>query len=185
MASTALSLRQIEQAIDLRVQGKTFTEIALELGVSNGETLRRQVLNALQDRTSVLQADVMTSAALDLARLESMIPENLSLARQGSYQHVKAVIQILRQKQETLEFMREVAEEDKEEDNQTTLTVNSPEYLLALERLNEAVLEGTYVPSSTKASVAVDDLDPKELEMLHTQLAELDLNITLDGEDDD
>jgi hypothetical protein len=181
-----LTLQQIEDAIQHRVNGKTYNEIASELGVINSDTFRRQVVDALTARTNQLAVDMAATYVLDLARLESMIPKNLELAQQGSDRHVKAVIQIMRAKAEHIGHLQELLEnQDEDNDHNVTMTSDDEEFMLAVEHLNAEVIEGTSTEHQHQASIDTKDVTEKELQLLREQMDEFELSIGIEGSDEE
>jgi len=171
-----LSLDQLNRGMQLRVEGKSYADIAEELGVPNSSDLSLQIMDTTQAQLAQLGANFAVSVALDLARLEEMVPENLRLAKEGSDRHVKAVIAIMRQKWEILDKLREIEADDGDDD--TTIRVQDPEYVMALENINVDIIEGRYEESSTKSTLNLNDISDDEMDRLRTQLAELDLYIS-------
>jgi transposase-like protein len=181
-----LTLDQIEQSIQLRVDGDSYTKIAAKMGVGNTAIFRQQIAQALQDRTNNMAANVLVTAALDLARLESMVPKNLELAKEGSDRNVKAVISIIKTKMDVLDWMHEIMERQEDDSGgQSTISTQDPEYLMALEQLNADVIDGSFENTDPAATVSMDNLTEQEIQLLRDQMTDLEMNLQIEGVNDE
>lgn len=130
---------KLRKAVELKIAGWSYEAITEALQMKNTPALRRKIKETISNEIAVFTANVEIVFAMDLQRLESMIPGNLLLAQQGSDKHVAAMIRIIKTKQELLkdyiELMR-VQEEEMGDD--PTFRSDSDEYMVAARELNKA-----------------------------------------------
>lgn len=173
----AISKQDLERALQLRVEGKSYSQVAEELNISNTETFRRQIVEYQSESNAIVAVNLETVLGLDMARLELMVPENLRLAIEGSDRHVNAMIKIIRAKMDMAKFFLELQAANESENHfEPTISTKDDEYILAAEHINEAILEG-YDDEDNMPDPDLDfsRLTEDERKMLQTQLQELEL----------
>jgi len=178
-----LTLSQLEQALSLKVEGKTYADIAEYFNVANDHNLRQQIKAYLDEGVVQLSLNLVTSVALDRLRVEQLISPMMSAALEDkSVKHVDAVVKLMRLKLDQLKFLQELQGDEVDRNEQGTFKTDDDLYLEAFDLANASILEGDY---EVKEDVVYADLDPEELKMLETQLVDLDANIKVMNEDDD
>lgn len=198
--SNALTTLQIQQAIDQRIQGRSYNQIAGTLGLANDRAFRNLITEALRQSLYEISMDIELSIALDLARSEALLAAVFPAAtipdKEGkiSLASVKTALNILRDKREyyrmIMEIQRELADGDEETGLTNLMTTDAPEFQKATLAIYE---ERTGTPPPGRSSKAIEHLTAKvpaeDRDLLETQLDELDIAVTSmlpkDFEDDE
>ena len=177
-----LSTQQLDKALDMRVSGKSYTDIAAELGLPNSESLRYQIREYQKDASAVMTGNLELTVALDLARIEIMVPENLTQAIAGSYKHVDAMIKLMRARMDVMKFLMELQKQQEESGDVfvSTIDTNSEEYLIAAHNISDAFLDALD-EEEVDPTLDLAALSDDEREQLETQLTDLDITLATYG----
>lgn len=170
-----LTVEQLDQALALKVDGKTYADIAEIFGVTNDHNLRQQIKDYMAQGITSFALDLQTVVALDMARAERLLaPMMADAVETRSTRHVDASVKLMRLKLEQMRFLQELQTASNADEDEGTFKTDDELYEEAFDMANRAILEGEYEISDDEVEM---DLNDEELKLLETQLVDLDANI--------
>ena len=188
--ATSLTLAELQQAMQMRVRGKTYADIAEHFGVPNTGALHVSIREYLKTSVESLGMSYDLVLALDLARADEMLSPMMEGAIEDkSPRHADAAVKIMRLKMDIIQLARELIAEraalQGTQADDATFKVDDELYEEAMILANDALAAGAWEPDRDEVYLGAEELSEEELDMLESQLIDLESSIDLVDEDGD
>jgi hypothetical protein len=177
---------QMHRAIEMKASGKTWDNIAEEMGMDNTPALQGLIRDTLREADVQFAANFEFMILLDLMRIEDVMPENQRLAKDGSHQHVGAFAKLIKLKMDVLTFYMDllrVKAETQGDKEDHTFTRDSEEYRRAVTTINQQIQQGIYADPDEAdeegdvSPSALTTLNAEDLAILREQVDQVELMI--------
>lgn len=149
--SNAPDIALVQKGAQLRIEGKSFSVIATELGVKNTTVLRNAISNVIRASQAEISADVELILAMDLARYEMIFQKAAEYGMQGSDKHLNIMLKALKERRDAMEMwigiQRDAAGAQDDAELYRMFTTDSPEF----ERAQNAINASYYVNEDEQA----------------------------------